>query len=311
MKQVIAENFSITGGLAAEPTNIRFELLKENRDVTNNYWTFMPFGNINRTWKDKLNLTFSYRRTIRRPGITELNPTVDFSDPYNLRFGNPKLKPSTAHNFDLVFGRTKPQYYSNLAFGYNIVEDVFAQVRTLLEDGKTQITYENISGRKEYEISTWDGYTISKKLKVNFSASYIYSVYSDFDHVVKHYRDGGSFTSNLNSTFVPKDFWNLTASFTVNRFASPQGYAKWSTGMNFAYQRKFFQKRLIITLNAIDPFIQQETKTYTFGSNFNLQSFTQTNTRNFRATVSYLINKSAKKKNVQKGKSEVKNILKK
>jgi hypothetical protein len=296
IKQILAENFSITAGLSAEATDIWFQLFKEKRDVKNNYWSFLPFGNINRNWKENLNLTFSYRRTIRRPGISELNPTIDFGDPYNVRFGNPDLVASTAHNFDLVLGKTKPLYYTNLGVGYNIVQDVFAQVRTLLADGKTQITYENISGRKEYEVSTWNGYTISKKLRTNLSASYIYSTYSDFDHVVRHFRDGGSFTSNLNATFIPKDIWNITASFTLNRFANPQGYAKWNTGMNLGVQKKFLEKRLVVTFNAIDPFVQQENRSFTFAPNFNLQSFSTTNTRNFRLSVGYLFNNQPKKK---------------
>ena len=52
---------------------------------------------------------------------------------------------SSSHNFDFVAGRTKPKYFLNLGMGYNIVDDVFSQVRTLLPEGKTQITWENIS----------------------------------------------------------------------------------------------------------------------------------------------------------------------
>lgn len=294
VKQILGENFSITAGMSAEATNIWFELLKEGRDVKNDYWTFLPFGNINKNWNDKLNLTFSYRKTIRRPGINELNPTIDFSDPYNIRFGNADLEASKAHNFDLVLGKTKQAYYFNIGLGYNIVDDIFSQVRTLLPDGKTQITWENISGRKEYEFSTWSGYSVSKKLKFNLSASYIYSTYSAFDHEVRKFRDGGSFTSNLNTTFVPKDIWNITGSFNLNRFANPQGYGRWSTAMNFGVQRKFFDKRFAVTINAIDPFIQQRNRTFTFGPNFNLENYSSSQTRNFRLSLSYNFTKKQK-----------------
>jgi outer membrane receptor protein involved in Fe transport len=162
IKQVMKGEFSITAGTTLEKTDIFFELLKDGKEAKNNYWTLMPFANINKTWREKLSITLAYRRSINRPGIGQLNPTVDFSDPYNIRFGNEKLEASTAHNFDLVFGRTKPKYFINLGMGYNIVEDVFSTVRTLLPDGKTQVTWENISGRKEYEISTWNGITLTK-----------------------------------------------------------------------------------------------------------------------------------------------------
>lgn len=299
VRELLKENFSVTAGLSVEQTSVSFELYKDNRNPTNNYWTWLPFANINRSWKDKLNLTLAYRRSIRRPGINELNPTIDFGDPYNVRFGNEKLEASTAHNFDLVVGRTRQLYYVNLGLGYNIVEDIFSQVRTLIPGEKTQITWENISGRKEYEMSTWGGLTVTKKWKVNLSASYTYNTYSEFDKMVNRYRNGGSFTSNINSTWSPKDILNFTGSFTFNRFANPQGFARWNWSMNMGAQRKFLDKKLTVTVNIIDPFLQ-ENKNYTYGSNFVLKSFSTAQTRNFRLSVGYNFTKTAKKKPVLK-----------
>lgn len=300
VKQLLGENFSFTAGTSAEKTDIGFELLKESGEVKNHYWTLLPFANINKTWKEKLNLTLAYHRSIRRPGINELNPAIDFSNPYNIRFGNEKLEASTAHNFDFVAGRTKTKYYVNLGIGYNIVEDVFSQVRTLIPGEKTQITWENISGRKEYEISTWNGVTLSQKLKVNLSASFIYNVYGEFDKTVRRFRDGGSFTFNLNYSFTPTDLWNITSSFNLNRFANPQGFARWTTSMNIGVQRKFFAKKLVITVNAIDPFVQQQTRSFTYAPNFNLESFNATQTRNYRLSVAYNFTKTAKKQVLKK-----------
>ncbi len=296
VKQIIAPNFSFTAGVSAERTDIFFELLKDNRDVKNHYWTYLPFANINRTWTDKLNLTLSYRRSIRRPGIGELNPTIDFSDPYNVRFGNEKLVASTSHNFDLVLGRTRPKYYLNLGFGYNVVEDIFSQVRTLLAEGKTQVTWENISDRKEYEASTWSGLTFSKKFRLNTSASYIYNVYSSFDKTVRKFRDGGSFTSNMSFIYTPKDIWNLTGGFNFNRFANPQGYARWTTSMNLGLMKRFFNRKLTVTINTIDPFVQQRNRSFTYGTNFNLESYSSTRTRNYRLSLAYLFSNAPKKK---------------
>ncbi len=301
VRQILKEDFSITAGASAEHTSIWFELFKENRDAKNNYWTWLPFANINRTWKDKLNLTLAYRRSIRRPGINELNPTIDFGDPYNVRFGNENLKASTSHNFDFVLGRTKQLYYINLGLGYNIVEDIFSQVRTLIPGEKTQITWENISGRNEYEISTWGGLTINKKLKTNLSASYTFNEYSAFDKTVNRYRNGGSFTSNINTTFTPKDILNFTGSFNFNRFANPQGYARWNWSINIGVQRKLLNKKMTVTFNIIDPFLQ-ENKTVTDGPNFNLLSYSTARTRNFRLSLGYNFTKAAKKPVLKIGK---------
>ena len=295
LKQLLGVQFSTTAGLNAEHTAIWFELLKDNRDVKNYYWTLLPFFNINKTFREKFSITFAYKRSIRRPGINELNPTIDFSDPYNVRFGNEKLTASTAHNFDLVFARNKTKYFLNLGMGYTIVKDIFSQVCTLLSDGKTQITWENISGRKEYEVSTWNGFTLSKKIKLNASASFTYNEYSAFDRSVRRFRNGGSITSNLNTIYTPADMWNITGSVNLNRFANPQGYARWTTSMNIGVQRRFFHKKLNVTINSIDPFVQQQNKNFTYGTNFTAESYSTTRTRNYRISIAYNFNKTPMK----------------
>ena len=46
----------------------------------------------------------------------------------------------------------------------------------------------------------------------------------------------------------------------------------------------------------VDPFTVQQYTTYTYGSNFNIESFSSTNSRNFRFTVAYQLNKIVQKK---------------
>jgi outer membrane receptor protein involved in Fe transport len=286
-RHIISKGTSISVGMNAEQTRVHFDLYQSKQEAKNDYWTILPFFNFNKQWEEVLNLTFSYRRTIRRPGIGELNPSIDYSDPYNLRFGNTELEPSTSHNFDLLLGRNRDKYYLNVGVGYNIVQDVFAQLRTLQPDGKTNVTWSNIDDRIEYEISTWNGYTFSKKLRINASVSYTYNKYSDADKKTYRYQDGGSFNSNFNGNYMPKDVWNFNAGFTFNRFANPQGYVRWNSSMNMGIQRKFFQKRFIITANVIDPFRQQENRTFTSGTNFEHESYSYTQTRNYRLTLTY------------------------
>lgn len=311
LKQMIRPNFSFTTGLSAEATHFQFELYKNDSSAKNGYWRFLPFATINKKWEDVLNITASYRRTIRRPGIGELNPTRDESDPYNIRFGNPELKPSLSHNFDLVFGKNKQGFYSNLGLGYNMVEDIYSQLRERISDNTTEITWQNISNRKEYEISSWNGLTVNKKLRLNMSASYRYNVYGKYDQEKRSFRDGGSFTSNLNGHYKWSELYNTTASFTYNRFANPQGTARSNVSMNLGLQARLLDKKLTLTANVIDPFTQQQNRRWTYGNNFILENFNSTNTRNYRITVSYNFNILAGNKRKAAGqKDQLQNIMK-
>jgi hypothetical protein len=186
-----------------------------------------------------------------------------------------------------VLGRNNSKYYLNVGIGHNVVKDVYIQVRTLVADGKTETTWRNIDDRKEYEISTWAGYTFSKRIRTNFSAGYTVNQYSVFDRDVNKYRNGGSFTSNMNINYVPQESWNLTSNFAYNRFANPQGRVRSNLSMNLGIQKKFFAKQFIVTLNVIDPFFQQQNHSFTSGPDFNLESFSSSNSRNYRLTLGY------------------------
>ena len=112
--------------------------------------------------------------------------------------------------------------------------------------------------------------------------------YSPYDKEVRKFRDGHSLTTTLGQNWVPNEFWNLTSHFNLNRFASPQGVARWNSSLTLGLQRKLLDKRLTVTLNAIDPIINQQRRSLTVGPNFEVTSFSLTYTRNYRLTVAYV-----------------------
>lgn len=288
-------DFNITVGTAVEFTQINFDFATITADSKNKYITLLPFATLNRKWENEVTLTFSYKRTIQRPGINELNPSVDYSDPYNTRFGNPNLLPYHADNFDFIIGKWKKKFNINFSLGYNTLQNIYSSIRTLLPDGKTNITWQNLSGRQEYESSIWGGYTLSKKSKINISVGYNYNVYSLFDRNVNRYRNGGSFFSTLNGNYQFTDLLGSNINLTFNRFANPQGNVRSNLSMNVGVQYKFLKKKFIVSANVIDPFRNQQNKNFTYGSNFALESFSTTVTRNYRLGLSYVFSKKVKK----------------
>ena len=290
----IVADFFISAGLQPEYTETNFNIKNNSNHYINNYWSFLPFVTVMKKWKNNVSVNFEYKRTVQRPRLNELNPSLDYTDPYNTRSGNPYLQPYYADNFDLSVGKWNKLYNFNASVGYNALQHIYSSIRTLQPDGSTFTTWQNISGRKEYEASLWGGYNITKKAKVNLSAGCTYNVYSTFDRNVRYFRNGGSFFSTLNCSYQFTDLMNANGSFTFNRFANPQGSVTSTLSMNIGVQQKFFQKRIIVTLNLIDPFRQQCNTNYTYGSNFNLESYNTTNTRNYRIVLSYVFKKKAK-----------------
>ena len=290
-------DFFISGGMQVEYTQTHFDIKNNSNRYLNNYWSMLPFATILKKWKNDVSITFTYKRTVQRPRLNELNPSLDYADPYNTRSGNPYVQAYYADNFDLIFGKWNKKYNVNASVGYNALQKIYSSIRTLQPDGSTFTTWQNISGRKEYEASAWGGYTLSKKAKANLSFGYTYNVYSLYDRNIRRFRNGGSFFSTLNGSYQFTTLMNANASFTFNRFANPQGSVRNTLSMNIGIQQKFFKKKITVTLNIIDPFRQQQNKYVTYGSNFNLESFTTTNSRNYRLVLSYTFKRQEKKSN--------------
>ncbi|HMJ47140.1 MAG TPA: outer membrane beta-barrel family protein, partial [Ferruginibacter sp.] len=289
-------NLFANAGVLTEYANTSFDIVNNMDSYANHYVSLLPFVNITRKWESGINITGSYKRSVQRPGINNLNPSIDYADPYNTRFGNPFLKPYFADNFDLGTGYWNKSYNINLAIGYNVLTQIYSSIRSLQPDGKTTTTWENLSGRKEYEASIWGGATISKKAKANASMGYTYNVYSIHDRMVNKYRNGGSIHSSLNSTYQFNTLLNANGNVTWHRFANPQGTVRNAISMNIGIQQKLLKKNMTISFNVIDPFYRLQNKIFINAPNYSLQSNSTSNSRNFRVSVGYTFKKAVKKK---------------
>ncbi len=307
----LKKEWRLTAGVQAEETNNTFIFLKGNvADVTSRYLNWLPNATFRKDFNKVFNTALVYRATIRRPGITELNPNIDYSDPYNLRFGNPYLLPSLAHTFDWNLGFTKGKYYINSSVGYNKVQDVFNTIRTLIDNGITEVTYQNIADRQEYEASLWGGYTFNKRLRMNASAGYTYNQYGETEKLLYKYRNGATFYTSINYNYTPMPLLTFEGTARYSSFADPQGRSRSNLTMNFGVQRKLMNKRLIVSFNVIDPLRAQKLVSYTYGTRFSLENFRTTNTRNFQLTIAYQLNKMQQKKQSEKQKEDMLKKLK-
>lgn len=305
-------NLRITGGAQAENTQMGFRFVKGNSsDVSNTYWNVLSNFTLRKEFDKTLNTSISYRATIRRPVIGELNPNIDYGDPYNLRFGNPFLLPSLSDNYDWNLSWIKGKYYVNTSLGYNKVRNVINSIRSLTVASKTQTTFVNIADRQEYQASAWGGFTFSKRFRVNGSVGYTFNQYSEREKTLYKYRDGGTFYTSVNYTYTPSNVLTFEGSTRYSSFADPQGRSRSNLNMNLGVQKRFFDRRLIVSINVVDPFTTQQYTTNTYGSNFSIESFSSTNTRNFRLTVSYQLNRVVQKKVLSDKEKKILDKLKK
>jgi hypothetical protein len=147
---------------------------------------------------------------------------------------------------------------------------------------------------------------------MNMSVGYTFNQYDEAEKKLYRYRDGGTFYTTLNYNYTPSSVLSFEGNARFSSFADPQGRSRSNLSTNLGVQHKFMDRRLIVSLNLIDPFTPQRFLTYTYGANFNIESFSSTNTRNIRLSVAYQLNRMVQKSGLNdKQKKEILDKLKK
>ena len=150
--QSIRESFDYMVGFSMQPSSSRNktfigeEMIDSLRQDVINY---APMAQFNYRWDRNKNLRLRYFGSTNQPSVSQLSPVIDISDPLNITYGNPDLKPSFEHRFNVRYRSSNPEKASSFnAFanaGY-MTNDVVPFTATNIETGRKTTTYDNIAG---------------------------------------------------------------------------------------------------------------------------------------------------------------------
>lgn len=144
------KDFSYRAGFRTEYTHI--DITQEVGNTNNNYgyWSYFPSAGVSYKFKKTNDIAVNYSRRINRPSPFSLNPFADYSDPYNLRIGNPLLKPEYNNSYELTYSKSIKTYYiSATAYFKNILNSV-TRTRTVDENGIAVVQTQNMKFSRNY-----------------------------------------------------------------------------------------------------------------------------------------------------------------
>jgi hypothetical protein len=117
-----------------------------------------------------LNLGFTQR--IERPGIWQLNPFVDRSNP-NFQFsGNPDLEPVLNNSLELNYSKFKKATI-NVGLNYSFANNTIQQISSF-SDNITRSTYQNIGSDRKIGSNFNLNYPITQKLTLSMGGNLNY-----------------------------------------------------------------------------------------------------------------------------------------
>ncbi|GAB3167201.1 outer membrane beta-barrel family protein [Telluribacter humicola] len=115
--QTNQKQYNASVGMSVQQSSLRGELLRQGVDINRSFVNILPNARLQYNFADTRNLNLTYDTDVREPGIQQLSPVVDNTDPLNIYEGTPSLRPEYNHRLTLRYFNFNALQSSNL-FGF-------------------------------------------------------------------------------------------------------------------------------------------------------------------------------------------------
>ena len=151
----VRPKYQLNAGFSFQPQNTRLTYQKGAIDTvsTRHVFNFAPNIDFRMRFSKVSQLRVTYRGRSSQPGMENLLPVTDDSNPLSIRVGNPDLKPAFSHNLRLFYN--------------NYVPD---KQRGIFSHAFVQMTQNSISSSRVYNDATGGWTTTPRNINGNWSA---------------------------------------------------------------------------------------------------------------------------------------------
>lgn len=280
-------------GIRLEQAFTQPRLITTNEDFENNYFSYFPSGHLIYGDDDMGEFSLSYSRRINRPNSWSLNPFPVYSDPLNLRQGNPALQPEYINSFELGYQKNWEKLTLSGSLYFRQTVDKIQRIRQFFPNGVSINSFANIEESYDFGVeavavyspfSWWknvvsfNGY--EKRLAANVNG-------------VNLRNSGFSWSTKLNSTF---SLFDGTTTIQVNaQYIAPtftvQGFYQRYAGIDIGVNRSFYDKKLVVGIRLSDLLNEQGFYLEINDGQFTQQSMYKWETRRLYLNVSYKFGK--------------------
>jgi outer membrane receptor protein involved in Fe transport len=238
------------------------------------YSNLLPSVSIQRNLSPASNISLDYSERIKRPGIWQINPFVDRSNPLFIKIGNPALQPIVMHVIDINYNYyKKASLTANLS--YSSSNNSFEEVAQIKTDSTTVFTYLNTSLLQQLDLSLSGSFPISPKFTISYNHLFTYVKLAGNVNSKKITNSG------FQGDFYASVRYNLAKGFNMSldgggetRYILLQGKDNYYPYVSLSAAKEVFNKKGMITFLLQNPFTKLlKVDFYTNGPGFSQYSY--------------------------------------
>ncbi len=231
------------------------------------YQRLYPSVFLTQKFKGDQQLQVSYSRRVNRPRGWDTNPFKDVSDPFNIRQGNPNLKPEDVHAFELSYNKFFSKF-SLISTAYlRQTNDVIQRIRTEPDaDGVTTVTPQNLTKSVASGLELIGKFDLFKTWNFTANVNLYQSKITGVPTLGILENSGFSYNTNITNNFVlPYAITLQIRGEYRSREVMAQGIRKAMYGVDAGAKYDFKNKKSSLSLNIRDVFSTRKWQMTTTG----------------------------------------------
>ena len=254
--------FGFLGGLRAEQSFIKADLVSRDSVIANDYLKLYPTLHLSYMIGPFLELQFNYSRRANRPEGDDLNPFPEYQNLRNIRAGNPHLLPEFIHSVEFGVQWQNDNLTIVPSVFYRNKYNGFTRVTRQHPDSTLWTTMENLASDESAGFELVVSGNISSTFSANLSTN---AFYEQIDASNLGYRGNKSTVTwsgnlNCNLNLGTATMIQLNSTYRSSRL-TPQGENRPSVVMNLGMRQDLFGDRfsLVLTVSDIWKTLKRET----------------------------------------------------
>ncbi len=305
--QFMIKKWGVKAGIRAEQTEIDANFAGGTQNLNNSSLNIIPSISVNHKFKDMSSINFGFTSRIQRPGIHQLNPFVDRSNPNFESSGNPDLKPTTGNSIEVNYNRFQKASL-NIGLRGMFFENLI--MPSVVTDPVTQITRSSFANTGSGTLMGMNinvNYPFNNKLRAQVGVMGNYGKVKGVINGVLIKKEGLMRRAFTAVTYRPSKTWQGTASMNYNGpNLSIQGTTNSFLTSSFSINKELLNSKLTLSVAANNVFNKYRNAiNFTNGPNFTQESYNQNYQRNFTTSLNYRFGKL--KDSIKKNKKGINN----
>ncbi len=191
-----------------------------NKVFKQNVNNILPFVNYNYNFSQNQHLSFNYNTNSQQPSINQLQPLQNNANQNFITLGNPNLRPTFAHQFNMNFNSYKPisGKYIWLGGNYVLTQNAFSSNLVYDSIGRSISTATNVNGNYTGSFFVGGNLPLYKRI-LNVSSNLNTNLYSN-NNIINNQKNttkNTSYSGNLQFTIdLDKYYFDLGSSYDYN-----------------------------------------------------------------------------------------------